>query len=179
MSLLATISDAIALFFLWLFVTAGTHKLNPSRLSYFVGLITEYGWSNPNTAKFFTRFLGIIEIVLGVGILISSSRFYAAVSAVGLLFFYLLLMAYQLHRGRMDLDCGCSGPDRQLKMSGHLLIRNLILIGLCILCLIPGNPDQFENWMVYGLFAIGAVFFYQSCEQLIGNAQKLKTLNPA
>lgn len=176
MGLLATISDATALFMFWLFVSAGLYKINPVNTAYFSELIANYGWSNKDVAGVIAKMIGGIEIGIGVAVVLPASRTQAIFLAIGLLFTYLSHMAFQLVQGRRDLDCGCGGPASQLKMSGHLLFRNAVLIGLAFLCLVPGNTYQFSVWLLSSFVAMVGIIIHQSCEQLIGNAQKLKNL---
>jgi len=98
------------------------------------------------------------------------------VIAAALLSGYLLNMTFQLYQGRRDLDCGCAGPASQLKISGHLLIRNLVMVGITLFCLTPVGGTAAATWLLGSLLAIIGILVNQSSEQLIGNAQKLKAL---
>ena len=176
MELLAAISDATALFMLWLFVASGLQKINPANATYFSELIVNFGWNNKSVAGVIIRIIGVIEIGTGIAIIVPSSRANAIFMAIALLFAYLAHMAFQLVQGHRDLDCGCGGPASQLKMSNHLLFRNAALIGLAFFCLAPGNTFQTSVWLLSVVVAMIGIVVHQSCEQLISNAQKLKTL---
>jgi uncharacterized membrane protein YphA (DoxX/SURF4 family) len=176
MSLLSTISDATALFMLWLFVTAGIGKINPENSLYFSDLFASYGWRNIKVANIIAKIIGFIEIIIGIAIIFPTTRAFASLIAIGLLFAYLVNMTFQLVQGRRELDCGCSGAASQLKISGHLLLRNVFLIGVAFFALAPGNIIEIDIGLLSIFFALVAIVIYQSCEQLIGNAQKLKIL---
>ncbi len=176
MGLFAAISDATALFMLWLFVATGLQKINPANTTYFSELIVNFGWSDKRFAGVIIKIIGVIEIGTGIAIIVPSSRANAIFMAIALLFAYLAHMAFQLVQGRRDLDCGCGGPTSQLIMSSHLLFRNAALIGLAFFCLAPGNTFQINSWLLSIVVAVVCIVVHQSCEQLINNAQKLKTL---
>jgi len=176
MALLQLMSITSALFMCWLFAEAGIHKLNPNNSSYYSTLIADYGWASPQLAGLIAKAVGFVEIIVALAIVYPATRGEAAIVAALILSGYLLHMAYQLYRGRRDLDCGCSGPGGQLKMSGHLLVRNLILVAVSLFCLQPVTNNLNLLWLLGGLFAIIFIIINLSSEQLIGNAQKLKAL---
>ena len=174
MELLQLISIATALFMFWLFAQAGIHKLDPKNDLYFSSLIAEYGLGNEKIASLIAKFVGVFELAIAVAIVIPATRAEAAIVAAGLLFVYMMNMAFQLYQGRRDLDCGCSGPGGELKMSGHLLVRNFVFVLIALLCLSPSNNSAVGLWVLGTLLAIIGIFINLSSEQLIGNAQKLK-----
>jgi len=176
MALLQLMSIATALFMFWLFAEAGLHKLNPANELYFSSLIKEFGWANLKIAALIAKLVGLLELAIAVAIVIPATRTTAAIIAGNVLFIYMLHMAFQLYRGRRDLDCGCAGPAGQLKMSGHLVIRNLLLVAATFFCLIPADNAAMMLWLLGSLLAIVGIFINLSSEQLIGNAQKLQAL---
>jgi len=158
----------------WLFAQAGVHKLDPKNDLYFSSLIAEYGLGNVKIASLVAKLVGVFELAIAVAIVYPATRAEAAVVAAGLLFVYMINMAYQLYQGRRDLDCGCSGPGGELKMSGHLLVRNFIFVVIALFCLAPSNSPAMGMWVLGILLAIIGIMINLSSEQLIGNAQKLK-----
>ena len=179
---LAVLSDASAVFFLWLFVTAGLHKLKPANGEYFTALFGDYGLSTnrPKLLLVLTKLTGALELSIGLAIIIPASRSIAAIAACGILLSYLTMMALQLRQGRRDLDCGCAGPGSQLKISGHLLGRNALLAVSCLFCLSPGlslglSPDLSSVFITLCL-AVIAVLVNLCCDQLIRNAQHIQAM---
>lgn len=175
MEILTVISDATALFILWLFGNAAVHKLNPANRPYFTALLVEQGWRSNHFLLLAINFTGITELTIGLAIVYPPTRPVAAIAASLLLLGYLALMAYQLQRGRTDLDCGCGGPARSLKISSALLLRNLLLAMLALFCLFP--PTLREGYWIYSLLLAFITVLVNLCaEHLIGNGQKLKLL---
>ncbi|MBV1907723.1 MAG: hypothetical protein KUG78_00285 [Kangiellaceae bacterium] len=176
MSVLLFISDALSIFFLWLFVSAGLNKLNPQKFKYYVNLMTSYGWKNTNISGSLVMFVGLVEIAIGISILLPSTKHVAVISMVILLAIYIWNIEFQLYHGRKNLDCGCGGAAFNLKVSRHLVWRNLILILLASFCLNSGSVVDWSYWSFALLIGALSVIIYQSSEQLISNAQKLNTL---
>lgn len=176
MELFQLLSIATALFMFWLFAQGAIHKLNPDNDLYFSSLITEFGWGDIKVASLIAKFVGLFELAVALAILYPPTRTLAALVAITLLFAYLTHMAYQLYQGRRDLDCGCAGPGAKVKISGQLLVRNILLILITFFCLTPSTNAASGLWLLGALLAIIGIFVYLSSEQLIGNAQKLKAL---
>lgn len=56
--------------------------------------------------------------------------------AAALLFaLYGAAIAINLVRGRREIDCGCSGPAARIPLSGWLVARNVLLVGVALVCL--------------------------------------------
>ena len=72
--------------------------------------------------------LPLAEIGIGV-LLLSPARAWGAAGAASLLLLYALSMAWHRSAGRR-LDCGCGGEPQRL--SWTLVLRNLLLSGLCL-----------------------------------------------
>jgi uncharacterized membrane protein YphA (DoxX/SURF4 family) len=97
--------------------------------------------------------------------------------AAFLLFTYSLAMAINLLKGRIDIDCGCTGPSGAKKtISWPLVFRNLVLVFLALLCVTPqatpsvSGPEQF---MILAGTAV-SLLLYETIEQAIANAQGYK-----
>ncbi|RLA04101.1 MAG: hypothetical protein DRQ47_03950 [Gammaproteobacteria bacterium] len=176
MEVLHLISIASALFIFWLFAQAGAHKLNPANDSYYTSLVVDYGWASQLTAIIIIKSVGIFELGIALAILFPPTRPMIALIAAGLLFVYLLNMAFQLYQGRRDLDCGCSGPGAELKISGHLLLRNFLMMMIALFCLVPTQNNGSGYWVLGALLAMVGILVTLSSEQLISNAQKLQAL---
>ncbi len=112
--------------------------------------------------------------------LIPASRSAAVFGAILLLVLYACFLAYQIAQGRAGIDCGCAGPGGDIKVSGHLVLRNVFLALAALACLntphsIMSNVDIMSWGLIIG-FTISLILLYASSEQLISNAQKLNVL---
>ena len=102
------LSTLSMLFFSYLFVTAGYHKLfNREDLA---RTISEYRVLPPAWSRGVARLLPIVELGAGIGLLIPLLHTAAATVVCFLLFSYTTAIAVNVRRGRGDLDCGCAGP---------------------------------------------------------------------
>lgn len=118
------------------------------------------------------------ELLAAILVLVPSVR------TAGLLIMTILLLIYtagisiNLLRGRRDIDCGCSGPASRHELSGWLVLRNLVLLGLV---LVAANPltQRPMNWLdaVVVLFSVMvASGLYMAMNQLLAQAPRLATL---
>lgn len=183
------LSDGCALFMLWVFTQAGLHKVAKANETYYSNLISQYFGLHQSVndglkkekqlpwIKRSVKSIGVFELCLSFAIVIPTTRNIAAVFMIIVLLGYMGLMAYQLYRGKLDMDCGCGGAASQLKISGSLLIRNVIFSALTLLCLSRGQ-SEFSNltWITF-VIALSAIILNSTIEQLIANDQQLRLLN--
>ena len=130
MGTLSVLSDAMAIFVLWLFMSAGIHKLKPENKDYYDQLITDYGVKRLFGSWLF-MVVGLIEVITALLVIPAATRDIGATLSIILLLTYMLVMGAQLIQGKTDLDCGCAGPGSRIKVSKWLLIRNASLALLC------------------------------------------------
>lgn len=103
-------------------MTLKAYRLLPDGLS----LIAAYG-------------LIAAELVVACALLVNSV--FGSISAAGLLAIYALAIHVNLLRDRRDIDCGCSGPYVRQTLSGWLIARNIGLIAVALLTMLPaGEP---------------------------------------
>jgi uncharacterized membrane protein YphA (DoxX/SURF4 family) len=180
------LSDASALFLLWIFAQAGMHKLQTANGLYYADLIAQYlnlqTYVDHNKQaraqlKLFAMGIGIIEVTLALALVIPSTRATAAMFAIIVLMSYALLMALQIMQGKKNLDCGCMGPAGQINISGSLLLRNGIFSLLAYLCLSPGNSFFTSAMVMTIIISLVMILLNLTFEQLIVNAQRLKVLS--
>ncbi|WP_426357473.1 MauE/DoxX family redox-associated membrane protein [Pseudocolwellia sp. HL-MZ19] len=176
MSYLSFISDITAVFLLWLFANAGIHKLLPDNKRYFIELLNEYGISSKRLSIFFLYALGLSEMLIAIGIIFQLTRNIAVVAAIIVLLGYLLVMAFQLYKGKVDISCGCAGPNANTKISTSLLWRNGLLSLLALFCLTPSVGLSGTFWIVTVLSSLMMIILYSSIEKLIENAQLIELL---
>jgi hypothetical protein len=77
--------------------------------------------------------------LLAVAGLLTNSRLGSGVAA-GLLAIYTFSISINLVRGRLDIDCGCSGPAIRHTLSVWLVVRNSGLLAAALLTLPASNP---------------------------------------
>jgi uncharacterized membrane protein YphA (DoxX/SURF4 family) len=176
MILSSILSDVFALFFLWLFMRAGMHKINRANGAFYSDLIVEYGFNNKPLARVLSYLIGWLEIVIALSIMFAPSRPYAALAALLMLVTYLLGMSRQLYLGRVDLDCGCAGPGIQIKIGPALIVRNTILAAASLICLLPGIPVLNGAWFIVVMTACFLIILYSISEKLIENSQIINIL---
>jgi hypothetical protein len=82
------------------------------------------------------------ELALAGALCAPALRATAAFGAAGLLLLYAFAIAWNLARGRRDIDCGCGGPfggGRQ-PLSEALVVRNLVLAAAALAGALPLGP---------------------------------------
>ena len=94
--------------------------------------------------------------------------------AAALLLLYAAAMAINLKRGRLHLDCGCSGPQAAKKtISAALVLRNTMLAGLALIAMHFSFPALALNSAALALLAsLCAVLIYEASEQALANHQR-------
>lgn len=183
------LSDACALFMLWVFTQAGWHKVAKANEHYYCNLVSEYFGLHQGLndglkkeqqlpwIKGLVKLIGVFELCLAFALVIPSTRNFAVTLVIAVLLAYLLMMAYQLYRGKLDMDCGCGGAASQLKISGSLLLRNFVFSALTLLCLASGQSEFSSLTAVTFVVALIAILLNSTIEQLIANDQQLRLLN--
>ena len=78
--------------------------------------------------------LPALELAIAVALLATPRGGFVAATVFAA---YAGAMGINLARGNRDLDCGCAGPAGRLPISGALVVRNLILVGLALLAAAP------------------------------------------
>ena len=107
---------------------------------------------------------GVVVLSLGSAIQLAAG---AAVAAL-LLGSFALAMAINVRRGRVEIDCGCFQSALRQRLSGALVIRNLVLIAVTV-PLLKGEPAQVSSWQMFNGIAAGILLFvlYQVLDQLL------------
>lgn len=176
MELMWVLANAAALFLLWLFVAAGSHKLQASNSDYYEVVFTGYGIEPRFLAQHLPKLVGLVEVIVGMMVAIPAMRQWGAMLAAIILSAYFLLVAWKLLQGESGMDCGCAGPDSEIKISANLLLRNLVLLALALFCLVSDGDKGAMLWLLSMLTASILVMVYLSSEQLMATAQKIKLL---
>lgn len=102
------------------------------------------------------------EAVLAVALWVPALHVAAAAGVAGLLALYTLAIAWNLLRGRRDIDCGCGGPLGRRRISEALVARNAVLIGAALATTLPVLPRSLgwlDAWTVLAAVASGALLY--------------------
>lgn len=100
--------------------------------------------------------LVIFELVSVIALV--GNFWFGGLCAAGLLSMYTLAISINIARGRMDIDCGCSGPAVKQTLSVWLVARNLALIGLALLTLL--DTTYRELVLLDGFTSLAAVIAF-------------------
>ncbi len=165
------------LFVSFLFVVAGWQKVRAPR--YYAAVIGEYQLPLVVGNKAVAITIGLAELCTGILLLIPVSRELAAWFAALLLLIYALAIGINLLRGRMNIDCGCSGPAaNKQKLSAWLLVRNGLLAVVAIAAgITPLSRELIWFDLAVIVLAVSLAFLvYAGTEQLIANSTRLRNL---
>lgn len=157
-----------------LFVAAAWHKLRDPVA--FWQAVAAYRLVPEGLARPVSRLVPIVECATALGLLVLATSPTPVIAAMFLWVLYGLAMAINLARGRTELDCGCGGLSADQSISWALVARNVVLVGLTSLLLLPVGARSLL-WLDAVTAVFGAamlVLLYASCEHLLRNAALLK-----
>lgn len=120
------------------------------------------------------------ETVVGIALLLPTSRQAAAVGALLLLAVVTLAVVINLLRGREDISCGCGGASGDQRLSWSLVLRNLALGAGALLA---ASAPTARSWLwldfvTAGAGALAIVGIYAAVNQLLTNQPRLLALRP-
>ncbi|MDI9347483.1 MAG: MauE/DoxX family redox-associated membrane protein [Methylacidiphilales bacterium] len=170
-----TISNVVALFFFWLFGNAAYHKI--TNISEQHSVLTMYGVILPiNIATTLLVIIIGIETTITVTILPASTRLYGFVLACMTLVAYTTIIAFQFIFKKKTHPCGCGSTATVIKVGWYSILRNIVLVSLCLLSLF--NSFSHEN-VFYGYdyllltvtVTILVIIFYLSMDKLVSIKQ--------
>ena len=172
----------ISLGFTLLFVLAAGHKL--TGMAAFQAVLNDYHLFPPRLVPLMARVVPVLELLLGVGWLISAQTPVVAYASAGLLAAYTAAMGINLIRGRVHIGCGCgfggASPDDQ-PLSVGLLLRNVVLVIVALLAALPVPERQLS--IVDNLTLVAAVLastmLYAAANQLLQNRTAINSWRKA
>ena len=171
--LLLTLKMAGAMLLSYIFVSAGLHKL--TNTVSFRQVLSDYDLLPRNTIYPSLLLLASLEVVTGICLLIMPLVSIGASMAIGLLFLYMAAIAINLMRGNELQDCGCGGPAQGQRLSGWLLLRNLLLLCFATALLWP-SAGIGVPWLLTLPTALFLIGLYHVGDQLLLNKSKLDNL---
>jgi len=160
---------------------AGLSKLRPQNRNYYRGVAEAYEVVPRYLLSAFPLIVGSAETLIAIATVTAQTATLGLIAAMVLLSLYGLVFTKQLLEGKADVDCGCAGPDVDVKISPMLVLRNIVLVGLCIFAITVGS-DSFSlsslaaNWFLTLPIASMLSLIYLSFEQLVLNQQKIEML---
>jgi uncharacterized membrane protein YphA (DoxX/SURF4 family) len=154
--------------FALLFATAAWHKWRG--LPQFTAMLGAYELLPRALLPLAAPAIALLESILAGGLLLPVARAPAAMVAAALLIAYAGGIAVNLHRGRRDLDCGCTGPLERRPIAAWMVWRNVLLaLGLGTLAMPwDARPLQAVDALTIlgGLAAVTAL--YSTADRLLG-----------
>jgi hypothetical protein len=172
------LSRTIAFGFAVLFIGTAWHKL--SALGRFSAILRDYRLLPALLIRPLTLLIPAIELTLVLGWLSNLSPRVTAMTSAALLSTYALAMIINLGRGRIYIDCGCgfgASIGEGQALSSSLVARNILLIGIALLSLVPTSGRDLGITDLALVFAstLIAILLYASSEQLIQNRAAIVT----
>ncbi|MGB5811188.1 MAG: MauE/DoxX family redox-associated membrane protein [Polyangiales bacterium] len=116
------------------FVAAAWHKVSDH--ARFRAVLRAYRVIPGSLSDVVSWSVPLVEFLVAGGLASPSYRI-AAGAAAGVLTLYSAAIAFNLARGRRDIDCGCFGPAARVPLSGSLLARNAVLVSGALLASAP------------------------------------------
>lgn len=154
-------------FLVLLFLRALLHKA--SDLVRFTGFLGNYHVLPRASLTGAAYGLMVIEAAIVVLLLTPQFNQYGAVLAVSVLLAYAAVMALNIARGNLQIECGCGGPP--MLLSYALVLRNVVIavMGLSLLWVVR-TPIELLDAAV--AVAGGGIlyFLYVAAEQLMANS---------
>jgi len=108
--------------------------------------------------------------VVAATLLITAAYRYGAIIGIVMLAGYALAITLNLWRGRTHIDCGCLGSSGE-GISGFHVLRNLIMISLLVLTLLPAatRPLVWLDYLVIMAWLASAILTYVTANLLLAS----------
>jgi hypothetical protein len=122
--------------------------------------------------------LPALEMIAGIALLADPFRAAGSALSVAVLLAVTGAVAINLSRGRVDIDCGCGGPEGRQRLSWALVARNAALVLAAAVGAQEGAARDL-HWIDYGTIAFGTIALYglYACtNQLLANRTGLYEL---
>ena len=118
-----------------LFATAGVHKLRG--LAAFTEVVAGYRVLPQAIARRTAWLIPCAELAIAAGLAAERNLRATLVAAIGLLLGYAAAIAWNLVRGRRDLDCGCGSHRNRRPIAAWMVWRNMLLAAALGLAALP------------------------------------------
>jgi hypothetical protein len=116
-------------------------------LDEFVGVVHNYRVLPEFLVRPVAYVLPPLEAAIALALLLEPTRRGAAIAAAALLAVFSVVMAVNLARGRVEIDCGCFAAALRQRISWALVGRNLALIALAALAMPAVTVARALTWL--------------------------------
>jgi hypothetical protein len=143
----------------------------------FEGVVYNYRLLPEFSVRPASYLLPLAELAVGLGVVYTPTRPYAAVGAVLLLVVFNIAIGVNLARGRREIDCGCFSSVLKQRLSGGLILRNAALMGLAAWLAwgapqaLAGTAAGWLDWLVGLAAALVVAFVYMTASLLAAQAK--------
>jgi hypothetical protein len=159
-----------------MFAVASFHKLRDMRA--FVESVAGYRLFPARGGRVIAVGVVLMEVAVVAMSIWPSSRSVANILSIALLAGYATAMAYNLARGRDDVDCGCGAADEHRPIALWMVMRNLVLISGVGIAMLPWSVRTVA-WTDLITIAGGvtvASVFYLIVDRLFGQVEPLRII---
>lgn len=170
-----TISIALALVF------GASAALKLADFEEFHAAVANYRIVPERFAGAFAVLVPVAEAAGAAGILIPPAHRAAAAILLILLIVFTAAIVINLMRGRLNVDCGCFGPALRQPLSWWLPARNVLLMALAAIAILPaaGRAMTALDVATMLLGAATVVVLYLAANYLLANLPRLRALETA
>jgi Methylamine utilisation protein MauE len=136
----------------------------------FERVLTAYRIVPDRSLSALARLLPALEFAIAVGLAFRTTRPGSALAGAALLLAYAGGIAINLRRNRLDLDCGCAGPNARRPIARWMVIRNVSIAVLLACAAAPWatRPLALPDCLTIGGGLAVAVFLYLATDRLLG-----------
>jgi Methylamine utilisation protein MauE len=151
-----------------LFGFAVAHKLREPEI--FAATLAEYRVMPFTLVRPAAALVMMAECAVSFALVWPSTRLAAAVAAAVLLLSYAAAIGINLHRGRRDIDCGCTMQPRPI--GGWMIVRNVLMAGALLTLALPVSerPLAWLDGATICAALLAATLLYLSADLLLGRA---------
>lgn len=162
----------IAVGFSLLFLLSAVHKLTAFRE--FQAILADYRVVPNRLTAALAGFVAVTELLLGLGWLFSGPARIVTLGSAGLLVSYTVAISLNLYRGRIHISCGCNVAGDIVSdqtLSPGLVIRNLVMIALVIVAMLPAGERSLSyiDYLTLATAILASICLYAASNQLLGN----------
>lgn len=161
---------------LWL--SSSLHKLRDP--NGFRSALWDYRLLPPPLVDATALALTALEGGLAVSLLVPASAPVAALASAGLLGLYAGAMAWNLLRGRRDLDCGCGGAGGPRSLAPALVARNAVAAALFLLASAPAGERALTALDAFTVPAavLALALVWCAVDLVLSNGSRLRAWDP-
>lgn len=110
----------------------------------FAQSIENYRLVEAEAASLFALWLPWFEVVLALSLLTGWGKKASALMSASMLLVFCGAIGWVMYQG-IDIDCGCFGAENEAKANGWSLLRNAVLILLCVWVVFSSEKHDLSN----------------------------------